>query len=335
MDSITSIETGGLSGNEQSSAAIDSGAEEHSSAADDNVGIAPSSESDADFSVRRRCGMDEPDIPLDSSASSSEAMVPLTVSQAVINKLLLDSGDWANEESALASIKKAALCDARYTPLAILSKVLAHLLLKSQEVQFDKEKLALARFKSQEAMEKDFSTRLGKMYVEHKEKTVLQTVELNGKLKEVDDMKRTLEMRLKASQVLEEESSVINKHYEELVKENARLQQNSKQMWEQLKAVQDGILPTAFNPAVAVTASGNDSAHSSSSFVSLASTMRSNVGRDDNSMSSTNDGKKRDRSPMAIHLEGLASRNLDLVAKSWTERGGNLGCKDILRRSEC
>ncbi len=55
-------------------------------------------------------------------------------------------------------------------------------------------------------MEKDFSTRLGRMFVEHKEKTVLQTAELNVKLKEVDDLKRTLEMRLKASQVLEEES---------------------------------------------------------------------------------------------------------------------------------
>jgi hypothetical protein len=57
------------------------------------------------------------------------------------------------------------------------------------------------------------------------------------KLKEVDDLKRTLEMRLKASQVLEEESSAINKNYEERLKENARLQQNSKRMWEQLKAV--------------------------------------------------------------------------------------------------
>jgi hypothetical protein len=55
-------------------------------------------------------------------------------------------------------------------------------------------------------VEKDFSTRLGRMFVEHKEKTVLQTAELNVKLKEVDDLKRTLEMRLKASQVLEEES---------------------------------------------------------------------------------------------------------------------------------
>ncbi len=52
-----------------------------------------SSESDPDFSVRRRCEMDQPEVPLDSSASSSEAMVPLTVSQAVINKLLLDSSD--------------------------------------------------------------------------------------------------------------------------------------------------------------------------------------------------------------------------------------------------
>jgi hypothetical protein len=108
VDSITSIEIGGLSGNEQSSAAIDSGVDEQSSATDDNVGIAASSESDAEISVRKRCGMDEPDIPLDSSARSSDTMVPLTVSQAVINKLLLDSSDWADEDSVLVSIKKSS-----------------------------------------------------------------------------------------------------------------------------------------------------------------------------------------------------------------------------------
>jgi hypothetical protein len=80
VDSISSIETGGLSGNEgQSVLAIGSNE------------TAASSSSDADFSVRRRCQMDEPDIPLESFTSSSEAMVPLTVSQAVINKLLLDA----------------------------------------------------------------------------------------------------------------------------------------------------------------------------------------------------------------------------------------------------
>jgi hypothetical protein len=41
VDSITTIETGGLSGNEQSIAAIDSGAEEQLSASDGNVGTAP------------------------------------------------------------------------------------------------------------------------------------------------------------------------------------------------------------------------------------------------------------------------------------------------------
>ncbi len=112
-DSITTIETGGLSGNEQSIAAIDS---EQSNASDGNVGNVPSSDLESNFCVQRICGMDEPDIlldssddaalgnrkrgemnqpenSLDSSASSSEAMVPLTVSQAVMNKLLLDSSD--------------------------------------------------------------------------------------------------------------------------------------------------------------------------------------------------------------------------------------------------
>ena len=166
-DSITTIETEGLSGNEQSIAEID---RKQASSSKGNVGKASSSDSESGFCVR----MDGPDVlfessdeaaarnpnrdgifqhqpesSLDSSASSSEAMVPLTVSQAVINKLLLDSSDWANEESVLASIKKESLCNARYKSLAIQPKVLAHLLMKSQEVQFEKEKLALARFKSQ------------------------------------------------------------------------------------------------------------------------------------------------------------------------------------------
>ena len=62
---------------------------------------------------RKRGEMNQPESSLDSSASSSEAMVPLTISQAVINKLLLDSSDWANEESVLASIKRESLCNAR------------------------------------------------------------------------------------------------------------------------------------------------------------------------------------------------------------------------------
>jgi hypothetical protein len=345
IDSITTIETGGLSGNEQSIAAIDS---EQSSSSSGNVGNAPSSDSESHFCVRRICGMDEPDIllessdeaasgnrkrgemnqpesSLDSSASSSEAMVPLTISQAVINKLLLDSSDWANEESVLASIKRESVCNARYKSLAIQPKVLAHLLMKSQEVQFEKERLALARFKAQEAMEKDYSTRLGKMYVEHKEKTVIQTAELNVKLKEVEDLKRNLEMRLNASQVLEEESSAINKNYEELVKENTRLQQNSKRMWEQLKAVQDGISVAAFNPAVAVSVSGNDSAHSSASFVSVASTMRSDVGRCE-SVSPVGDGKKRDRSPGAKRsgnnkVTFKKPRSRREIMEDWNEEG--------------
>ncbi len=154
-------------GNEQSIAAIDG---EQTSSSKGNVGNAASSDSESHFCVRKFCRMDESDIlfessdeaavrnrnreginqpesSLDSSASSSEAMVPLTVSQAVINKLLLESSDWANEESLLASIKKESLCNARYKSLAIQPKVLAHLLMKSQEVQFEKEKLALARFK--------------------------------------------------------------------------------------------------------------------------------------------------------------------------------------------
>ena len=346
-DSITTIETGGLSGNEQSIAEID---RKQASSSKGNVGKA-SSDSESGFCVR----MDGPDVlfessdeaaarnpnrdgifqrqpesSLDSSASSSEAMVPLTVSQAVINKLLLDSSDWANEESVLASIKKESLCNARYKSLAIQPKVLAHLLMKSQEVQFEKEKLALARFKSQEAMEKDYSTRLGKMYVEHKEKTVIQTAELNLKLKEVEDLKRTLEMRLKASQVMQEESSAIQKNYEEVVKDNLRLQQSSKRMWEQLKAVQDGISVSAFNPAVAVSASGNDSAHSSASFVSVASTMRSDVGRCESlSPCPTGDGKKRDRSP-GVKRSGnnkvtfKKPRSRREIMEDWNEEGNRV-----------
>ena len=179
-------------------------------------------------------------------------------------------------------------------------------------------------------MEKDYSTRLGKMYVEHKEKTVIQTAELNLKLKEVEDLKRTLEMRLKASQVMQEESSAIQKNYEEVVKDNLRLQQSSKRMWEQLKAVQDGISVSAFNPAVAVSASGNDSAHSSASFVSVASTMRSDVGRCESlSPCPTGDGKKRDRSP-GVKRSGnnkvtfKKPRSRREIMEDWNEEGNRV-----------
>ncbi len=64
--------------------------------------------------------------------------------------------------------------------------MLANLLLKSQDDHYDKERLALARFRSQEERLQctpweDVRRK------KHKEKTVLQTAELNGKLKEVDD----------------------------------------------------------------------------------------------------------------------------------------------------
>ncbi len=112
------------------------------------------------------------------------------------------------------------------------------------------------------------------------------------------------------------------------MKENTKLQQNSKRMWEQLKTVQDGILPTAFNPSnVAVTVSGNDSGHSSASFVSLASTMKSDVGRGD-SMSPTSDGKKHDRSPMPRQPSGKSRevsfkkpRSRREIMEDWNEEG--------------
>ncbi len=109
------------------------------------------------------------------------------------------------------------------------------------------------------------------------------------------------------------------------MKENARLQQNSKRMWEQLKAVQDGILTTSFNPVVAVTASGNDSAHSFASFVSVASTMRSDVGRCE-SMSPVGDGKKRERFPGArqsgnTKVTFKKPRSRREIMEDWNEEG--------------
>ncbi len=106
--------------------------------------------SDTEYDVRKICGMDEPDIKLETpdassssntarsssnSPSSSEASKPVVISQAVITKLLLESGTWFDEEGVLLAMKTAGLSDfsgPRAKPVAILPKTLAGLIFKSK-----------------------------------------------------------------------------------------------------------------------------------------------------------------------------------------------------------
>ena len=147
--------------------------------------------SDTEYDVRKVCGMHEPDIKLESpetcsssntassssnSASSSEGSKPVVISQAAITKLLLESTNWFDEDGVLLSMKSAGLND--FTgpgakPVAILPKTLAGLIFKSKATFYDKQQVALARIKNEEAAEENYNKRLGKLYVEHTRKTNL------------------------------------------------------------------------------------------------------------------------------------------------------------------
>jgi hypothetical protein len=164
--------------------------------------------SDSEYDVRKVCGIDEPDIKLETpeasgssnttssssnSASSSEGAKPLVISQATITKLLLESGTWLDEDAVLLSMKSTGLNDfsgPRAKPVAILPKTLAGLIFKSKATFYDKQQVALARIKNEEAAEDNYNKRLGKLYVEHTRKTNLAEQELSGdKIKRVDQLK--------------------------------------------------------------------------------------------------------------------------------------------------
>ncbi len=168
-----------------------------------NGAISEKANSDTEYDVRKVCGLDEPDIKLEtpdassssstassssSSGSSSEGTKPVVISQTAITKLLLESGTWFDEDGVLLSIKAAGLNDfsgPRAKPVAILPKTLAGLIFKCKATFYDKQQVALARIKNEEAAVENYNKRLGKLYVEHTRKTNLAEQELSDKIKKL------------------------------------------------------------------------------------------------------------------------------------------------------
>jgi hypothetical protein len=208
-------------------------------------------------------------------------------------------------------------------PIAIGPKVLAGLLLQSKNTYVDRQKLEAARIKANEAAEEDFKKRLGKMYVEHKTQQVKVSKEIEDKLREVDELKRILEIRLQAAKALEENEVTRNQLHEELLKENGVLREKNKQYKEQLRAFQDGTVFQA--PAVdkRTSSSGHDSATSFSS--SIASSL---------------DARKRDRSPG--HSSQSERRSVGFkkpwsrkeIMSSWNEEGTRIASAFCLDKIE-
>ena len=300
-----------LSGSEANSlhGSIDGGA------VDSNHGAENSSSEGHGYSeddVRKVCGMNEPDIKLESpdtesssattsrssnTVSSSESSKPVLISQAVITKLLRESQSWSDEDGVVQSMKSAGLSDSsgpRAKPVAILPKTLAGLMFKSRGTFYDKEQLAMARIKNEQEAEANFNKRLGKLYVDHNRKVKVAEQELATKLKKVDELTETLEKRLEASRILDEENVEFNKHQIELAQQNEQLRRDVLRLKDKLRAISNGTLE--LNDSSVLAAPGHESSHSSHSFASSLQSIP------------PNDGKKRDRSPNVM-IRG--SRNDD------------------------
>jgi hypothetical protein len=172
------------------------------------------------------------------SASSSEATKPVVIYQAVITKILLESGTWFDEDGVLLSMKSAGLSDfsgPRAKLVAMFPKTLAGLIFKSKATFYDKQQVALARIKNEEAAEENYNKRLGKLYVEHARKTNLAEQELSdNKIQKFDELKDTLEKRLEAVGILEEESVDFGKQQNELVPQNEQLRRDVLRLREKL-----------------------------------------------------------------------------------------------------
>ena len=260
-----------------------------------------SSEGNSDYDVRKVCGMDEPDIKLESqdagsssattsrssnTASSSESSKPVLISQALITKLFLESQSWSDEDGVVQSMKSAGLSDSsgpRAKPVAILPKTLAGLMFKSRSTFYDKEQLVMARIRNEQDAEANYNKRLGKLFNDHNRKVKVAEQELTTKLKKVDELTETLEKRLEASRILDEENVDFNKHQHELAQQNEQLRCDVLRLKDKLRAISNGTLE--LNNSNVVPAPGHDSSHSSHSFASSLQSIPSN------------DGKKRDRSP--------------------------------------
>ena len=263
----------------------------------------PCDDDDWNYDVRKVCGMNEPDIKLDGSGSSSSAQTsrssnntasssdsarPMLISQAAITKLFLESRSWVDEENVVHSMKAAGLSDssgARVRPVAILPKTLAGLLFKSKGTFYDREQLALARIKNEQDAEENYNKRLGKLFVDHSRKVKLAEQELTAKLKKVDELTENLEKRLEASRILDEENVEFNKHQSDLAQQNENLRRDVLRLKDKLRAISNGTLE--LNNSNVMSPPGHDSSHSSHSFASSLQSL------------SVNDGKKRDRSPNA------------------------------------
>jgi hypothetical protein len=153
----------------------------------------------------------------------------------------------------------------------------------------------MARVKNEVAAEEDFNKRLGKLYVDHNRKIDLAEQELNDKLRKVDELTETLEKRLEASHILDEESVEFDKQQGELLQQNEQLRRDVLRLRDKLRAISNGTLELDNSSVVA--APGHDSSHSSHSFASSLQSIP------------PNDGKKRDRSPNA---QLRSTRNDDL-----------------------
>jgi hypothetical protein len=173
----------------------------------------------------------------------------------------------------------------RARPVAILPKTLAGLMFKSKSTFYDKEQLAMARIKNEQDAEENYNKRLGKLFVEHNRKIKLAEQELNIKLKKVDELTETLEKRLEASRILDEENVEFNKHQNDLVQQNDQLRRDVLRLKDKLRAISNGTLE--LNNSNVVSAPGHESSHSSHSFASSLQSLP------------PNDGKNRERSPNA------------------------------------
>ncbi len=126
---------------------------------------------------------------------------------------------------------------------------------------------------------------MGKLYVEHTRKTNLAEQELSDKIKKVDELKDTLEKRLEAARILEEESVDFGKQQNELAQQNEQLRRDVLRLREKLRAISNGTVELS-NSTVG-SAPGHASSASSHSFASSLQSIP------------PNDVKKRNRSPNA------------------------------------
>jgi hypothetical protein len=185
-------------------------------------------------------------------------------------------------------MKAAGVSDSsghRTRPVSILPKTLAGLIFKSKATFYDKEQLAMTRIKNEEAAVENYNKRLGKLCVDHNRKINLAEQELNDKLRKVNELTETLEKRLEAFGILDEESVEFNKQQSEILQQNEQLKRDVFRLRDKLRAISNGTLE--LDNSSVVIAPGHDSSHSSHSFASSLQSIP------------PINGKKRDRSPNA------------------------------------